>query len=305
MIPRSLKAGELIGVVSPARWLEDAKLQAAARVLEDAGFGVRIADQNHLRDGPFAGTDAQRARAIEEMFADTDVKAIVCARGGYGALRIADLLDYQIVRDNPKIFVGYSDITALLLAMNGQTDMVTYHGPMLVDMDDKPHADSIRHLIGTLTGDDVDPVSMRMTAAAQPLRAGEAEGRLVGGNLTILANLVGTRTDIDTAGAILFIEDVDEYLYNIDRLLVHLKRAGKLDRLAGLVMGSFTELKDSDTPFGRTVEEMVLEHCGDGAFPIVKDFPTGHAPANLTLPIGATARIEAGEDGTVGFSIVE
>lgn len=304
MHPSKLKPGDTIGVVSPARWLEDAKIQAAARVLGDAGFRVRIHDQNQLRDGPFAGTDHDRAGAIEALFADPDVKAIVCARGGYGALRIADRLDYAVIRNNPKIFVGYSDITCLLTAIHRNTGLTTYHGPMLVDLADGAHADSVQHLIGTLTGADADAVAMRMTAAAQPLRPGTAEGRLVGGNLTILANMIGTPTEVDTAGAILFIEDVDEYLYNIDRMLVHLKRAGSLDGLAALVLGSFTDLKDSDTPFGRTVEEMVMEHCADGTYPIVKDFPTGHARTNMTLPVGAQARIEAAKDGTVAFSIL-
>lgn len=300
----TIKAGDLVGVVSPARWLEDARLDAAARVLEDAGVKVRIDDQNRLRDGPFAGTDEQRAAALGAMFADPDVKAIICARGGYGALRITDRLDYAVIAGNPKPFVGYSDITALLHAMHRHANLITYHGPMLVDMNDTPHADSVQHLVGTLTGGDTDAIAMRMAAAAQTLRAGNAEGPLLGGNLTILANLIGTGSDIDTTGAILFLEDVDEYLYNIDRLLVHLKRAGKLDGLAALVLGSFTELKDSDTPFGRSVEEMVIEHCADGAYPIVKDFPAGHAPANMTLPIGARARIDAAKDGTVSFTVL-
>lgn len=305
MHPVKLRPGDTIGVIAPARWLEEDRLNTAARALEGAGFKVKLSPQNRLRDGLFAGTDADRARALEGMFADPEVKAVMCARGGYGALRIADSLDYGVIEANPKIFVGYSDITCLLLAIQRRTGLVTFHGPMLVDLTESPLRDNFDHLIATMTGDDPAALAAPLVETSSALRSGAAEGPLVGGNLTILANMLGTGTDFDTAGAILFIEDVDEYLYNVDRMLLHLKRAGKLDGLAALAVGSFSAIKENDEPFGRTIEEMVLDHSAGMDFPIVTDFPTGHGTANMTLPVGAPARIEAAGDGTVSFAISE
>lgn len=303
ILPPHLRRGELIGVVSPARWLEDARLEAAVKTLEDAGFRVRVDEQNRLRDGPFAGSDSERRKALECVFADAEVKAILCARGGYGALRIADALDYDIIRTNPKIFIGYSDITGLLLAIHRHAGLATLHGPMLVDLADRADGDSLAHLVATLTGGAVSAIAGRVVRTAKALRAGSGEGRIIGGNLTILANVIGTGSDFDTRGAVLFIEDVDEYLYNIDRMLVHLKRAGKFDRLEALMLGSFARLKDNEIPFARTVEEMVLEHCAGTAFPIVSGFPVGHDGPNMTVPIGVRARVDASEDGPVSFRL--
>jgi len=301
MRPKPLQPGDLIGVVSPARWLEPARIEAGAKVLEDAGFRVCIDPQNDLRNGAFAGPDDARRAAIERQFADPEVKAIVCARGGYGALRIADALDYGLIAANPKHFVGYSDITGLLLGLWKHAGFETCHGPMLIDLAGGADPDGAAQLVATLGGKDAGTAEA-MAAAATCLRPGSGEGPLIGGNLTILANLIGTAGDVDTAGAVLFIEDVDEHLYSIDRLLLHLKRAGRLDRLAALVLGSFTGLKDGETPFGRTVEQMVLEHCAGSAFPIVARIPIGHNGPNTTVRIGAAARVEAGRSGKVSFA---
>lgn len=302
--PPALSPGDAVGVVAPARWLEPEKLEAAKAVLETAGFQVQLHDQNRLRDDQFAGTDAERAAAFMDFAADPDIKAVMCARGGYGALRMADRLDYGVIAANPKIYVGYSDITCLLEAIRRKAGLAALHGPMMIDLADKPNAANLESLIAALTGG--DPWAAAATLPPpRILRPGAGEGPLVGGNLTILANMIGTDTDFDAEGAVLFIEDVDEYLYNIDRMLLHLKRAGRMDGLAALLLGSFTSVKDQDTPFGRDVEQIVLDHCGRGRYPIVTGFPCGHGGVNLSMPVGTAARIEAAVDGSVGVRITE
>ena len=296
-----LREGDLIGVVAPARWLASTDLEAAAAALLGGRFAVKLSPELALRHHQFAGDDAERAGSIETMFADPAVKAIVCAKGGYGSPRIVDRLDYGLIARNPKRFVGYSDITALLLGITRHAGLETYHGPMLVDVLEGLTEESRAHLIARLTDAPAPAATATLLGQVTVLRAGSAEGRLIGGNLTLLVNMIGTRTDFDTAGAILFVEDVDEPLYNVDRMLVHLKRAGKLDAIAGLVIGEMRDLEDGTVPFGATVEQMALELVGDAAIPIVANFPCGHGVRQMTLPIGGPARLVCAADRLVAF----
>jgi muramoyltetrapeptide carboxypeptidase len=300
----ALRDGDVVGVVAPARWLHEHELAIAPAALLGRRFAVRLAPQLALRLHQFAGSDVDRARGIEAMFADPAVKAILCAKGGYGAPRIVDQLDYRLIAANPKRFVGYSDMTALLLAIAQRAGLETYHGPMLVDvatgLDDTTKA----HLVATLTDAPAPAAADALLRRASVLRAGSARGRLIGGNLTLLANMLGTPTDFDTAGAIFFLEDVGEPLYNIDRMLVHLKRAGKFDAIAALVIGEMRDLEDSATvPFGATVEQMAVELAGDRAIPIVANFPCGHTPFQLTLPIGAMAHLACTAERISAFAV--
>jgi muramoyltetrapeptide carboxypeptidase len=297
----ALRDGDVVGVVAPARWLAEPDLEAASADLLGPRFAVKFSPELALRAHQFAGSDAARARAIEAMFADPAVKAIVCAKGGYGSPRIVDALDYDLIARNPKRFVGYSDITALLLGITRHAALETYHGPMLTDVVEGLSSMSKAHLIATLTDAPAPDETAALLARTTALRAGAAEGPLVGGNLTLLVNMIGTRTDFDTAGAILFVEDVDEPLYNIDRMLVHLKRAGKLDAIAGLVIGEMRDISDSAEPFGATVEQMVLEQVGNAAIPIVANFPCGHGPWQLTLRVGAIVRLACDPGRPVAF----
>jgi muramoyltetrapeptide carboxypeptidase len=299
----ALRDGEVVGVVAPARWLAEADLAAATADLFGTRFAVKLSPELSLREHQFAGSDAVRARAIEAMFADPAVKAIVCAKGGYGSPRIVDALDYDLIARNPKRFVGYSDVTALLLGITRHAGLETYHGPMLTDVVEGLSASSKAYLIATLTETPAPDQTAALLAHTSVLRAGVAEGRLIGGNLTLLVNMIGTRTDFDTVGAILFVEDVDEPLYNIDRMLVHLERAGKLDAIAGLVIGEMRDIADSAEPFGATVEQMALERVGDAAIPIVANFPCGHGPRQLTLRVGATARLACAPDRLTAFEM--
>ncbi|MBI3516665.1 MAG: LD-carboxypeptidase [Proteobacteria bacterium] len=288
----ALQDGDAVGVVAPARWVEAAEIEGAPAALLGDRFAIRLAPQLALRLHQFAGSDADRARGLEAMFADPAIKAIVCAKGGYGSPRIVDALDYELIARNPKRFVGYSDITALLLGIAQHAGLETYHGPMLADVATGLDETTRAHLMATLTDTPAPAAAETLLMRATVLRAGRAEGRLIGGNLTLLANMIGTRTDFDTTGTIFFLEDVDEPLYNLDRMLVHLKRAGKFAAIAALVIGELRDIGDGAVPFGVTVEQMALELVGDAAIPIVANFPCGHTPYQLTLPIGASARLE-------------
>lgn len=297
-----LRPGDGVGIVAPARWLETATAWAAGATLFGDRFRLVWSPQLALRDHQFAGTDAERAEAINAMFADPDVAAIVCAKGGYGAPRIVDALDYALIARNPKRFVGYSDITALLLGIARHAGLETYHGPMLVDVADGLAPASAAHLLATLTDSPAPEAAEALLAQARTIRPGRATGRLIGGNLSLLVNMIGTSTDFDPREAILFLEDVDEPLYHLDRMLVHLRRAGKLDGIAGLIVGEMTKLRDGSVPFGATVEQMALAAIGDAAIPVVANFPCGHGKHQMTLPIGAPATLEATAD-RIGFSV--
>jgi muramoyltetrapeptide carboxypeptidase len=292
----ALRSGDIVGVVAPARWLDGPTADLGAQRLFGTRFAVRHAPECTFRLRQFAGPDGDRIRAIETMFADPAVKAIICAKGGYGSPRIVDRLDYGLIARNPKRFVGYSDVTALLLGIAQRAGLETYHGPMLVDAAGDLAAASRAHLLATLTDEPAPAAVAELLAGVRVVRPGRAEGRLIGGNLSLLVNMIGTKTDFDPAGAILFLEDVDEHLYQIDRMLVHLQRAGKLDGIAALLIGEMTGLKDNAVPFGATVEAMALERLGDADIPVVANFPCGHGARQMTLPIGAQARLACSAD---------
>ena len=278
--------------------MEEQELHKTAMVFEQMDFLVKIGSQNFVRQNQFAGSDHERAKAIEEMFEDPEVKAIVCARGGYGALRIIDILNYNLIAKNPKIFIGYSDITALLISIYKMTGLVTFHGPMLYSFINEVDPFTITSMLQLMS----DPEQYKVEFSGDSyqvrvLRHGIAEGELLGGNLSILVNLIGTPHDFDTSGKILFMEDVDEYLYNFDRMLLHLKRSGKLDKVAGLIVGEMVDIKDNEVPFGRDVDDIILDILWDTTFPIITNFPCGHGKNQITLPISIKARLECNERG--------
>ena len=278
--------------------MDEQALRRASAVFEQIGFQVRISPQNFLRQNKFAVGAQEQARAIEEMFADSQIRAIVCARGGYGALRIVDLLDYELIARNPKIFMGYSDITALLVSISQMTGLVTFHGPMLYSFIGKADPFTLKYLHHSLSNPAPYQVEFKRTSKVKALRSGTAEGELFGGNLSILVNLIGTPNDFDTRGKILFIEDVDEYLYTLDRMLLHLKRSGKFDEIAGLIVGEMVDMKDNEVPFGKGVEEIVMDILGDTHFPVIMNFPCGHGKEQLTLPISVKARLKCRGNGS-------
>ena len=291
--PKSLKMGHRIGVVSPSYWLEKKGLRNAVMVFQKKGYEVQLGDSVYLKDGPFAGTPQQRANDINQMFSDPNIDAIICARGGYGANRVLPLLDYDLIKTNPKIFMGYSDITAFLTSITQKTGLVTFHGPMLSTFKSSIAQYNLDTLVDVLSGaDDIlitEPDDLQTTI----LKPGVTQGSLWGGNMCLIVNRLGTKNQLNTDGAILFIEDVDENLYAFDRMLVHMGEAGMFDNIRGLIVGQLTEMKDQTIPFGKTTDEIVLDVCGDLNIPIVTNFPCGHGKYQATLPISLPVELRA------------
>ena len=291
--PKSLKRGHRIGVVSPSYWLEKKSLGNAVTVFQKKDYEVQLGDSVYLKDGPFAGTPQQRANDINQMFSDPNIDAIFCARGGYGANRVLPLLDYDLIQSKPKIFMGYSDVTAFLTSITQKTGLVTFHGPMLSTFKNKLVPYNLDTLVNVLSGKEdiriVEPNELKSTI----LKSGKAIGPLWGGNMCLLGNQLGTKNQLNTDGVILFIEDVDESLYAFDRMLFHMKEAGMFENIRGLIVGELTEMKDQAIPFGKTTDEIILDICGDLNIPIVTNFPCGHGNYQATLPISLPVELRA------------
>jgi len=303
--PRHLAPGDLVGLVLPASLeFEASGLDLAREQLETVGFRVRIGGHAKGRHGYFAGTDEERAADLNAMFADPEVAGIFCQRGGWGTPRLLPRLDFAAIRKHPKVLVGYSDITALLNGIHQETGLVTFHGPM-AGFNLRPYSlEGWRRAlmstapIGTLTNppkeeDELVNRSWRTVT----VRGGRARGRLAGGNLTLVASLMGTPWEVDTAGAILLLEDVEEELYRIDRMLTQLALGGKLRAAAGVVFGYCTDCPTGDGPTF-SLEEILHDHLGTLGVPVFAGFAFGHLGKQLTLPIGLAATVDA-DAGTV------
>lgn len=274
--PRPLRRGDTIAVLAPASPFPAEPLDRACEWIADAGFRIRPAP--HLRDraGYLAGTDADRAEDLIQALTSPQIAAIVCARGGYGSSRLLDHIPFPSLCGAAKIFLGFSDITFLHGALLRQARWTTFHGPNLARAGATP-AD-IRSLLETLSGRHTFHWALRDD---QVVRPGTATGPVVGGNLTCLAHLIGTPYFPDLNGSLLLLEDRGEALYRLDRLINHLKLAGAFDRLAGLLLGQFTECGPQDR-----IVHMIARHVKPFAFPVVFDLPFGHTPANQTIPLG-------------------
>lgn len=281
--PPYLKSGDCIGIVAPARKVIQQEIIPTVKILTTKGFMIKTSPHLYTEFHQFAGTDQQRAMDLMDMIEDRSVKAILCARGGYGTVRLLDHLNLRKIQLNPKWIVGYSDITVLHNSLNGWYGLESIHGPMPFNFPvDGRSNESIDKLIDVLMG-----VNPTYTIPPDPLnKLGKAEGTLVGGNLSILYSLAGTDTDINTQGKILFIEDLDEYLYHIDRMMMNLRRSGKLKGIKALIVGGLTDMKDNQTPFGLTAQEIVADAVKDLDFPVCFNFPSGHTEPNLSLIMG-------------------
>jgi muramoyltetrapeptide carboxypeptidase len=287
--PPFLRPGDRVGVVAPASAVSIEELRPGLAILREKwGLDVVEGATLHLSHHQFAGTDTQRLHDLQSMLDDPTLSAIFMARGGYGCSRIIEQLDFSGFLRSPKWLVGYSDITLLLLHAY-RLGVVSVHGDMvkLLGRDGKEHA--IESLYNTLFG-----CSIQYTIQTHPFnRLGSAKALLVGGNLSLLAHSLGSSSEPDTHDKILFLEDVGEYLHNLDRMMIQLKRAGKLTHLKGLIVGQFTEVKDNPEPshFGQTANEIIAQHVSELSFPVCFDFPTGHITDNRALGVGFEATL--------------
>ena len=291
--PSMLKPGCRIGVVSPSYWLKKQYMEKTSKFFQDKGYTIVMGNSNSMKWGPFAGTPQERADDIHHMFSNPKIEAIICARGGYGANRVLPLLDYNLIRDNPKIFMGYSDITAYLTSITQKTGLVTFHGPMMVSYKKEFVNYNFQTMERILNGTPDFKIESPESLPARILKPGIAMGPLWGGNMTLLINRLGTSDSLDTDGVILFLEDLDEYLYSFERMLVQIRTAGMLDNIAGLIIGELHEFKDQDVAFERNTDEIVMDICGDLEIPIVSNFPCGHGTYQATLPISIPVELYA------------
>ena len=294
--PSALKPNATIGIVSPSSWLKEPDLKTAVSVFENKGYKLVLGESVFLKEFTYAGTPQERADDINNMFANPDIDAIICARGGYGANRVLPLLDYDLIQENPKIFMGYSDITAFLISITQKTGLITFHGPMLTSFKKRMVNYNFDLMENILVGSESVTIQSPSELPACILKSGKAKGTLWGGNMCLLINRLGTPDQLNTDGAILFIEDIDEYLYAFDRMLVHMKKTGMFENIKGLIIGELVDMKDYDDPFGKSTNEIVMDVCGDLDIPIISNFPCGHGIYQATLPISIPVQLDANSD---------
>jgi muramoyltetrapeptide carboxypeptidase len=280
--PSHLKQGDTIGIVCPSGYIPLEKVQICIETLEKWGYQVRLGKTVGAKKDSFSGTDTERAADLQFMLDDPTVKAILCARGGYGASRIISVMNFKHFNEQPKWVIGFSDITVLHAAILKQNCM-SIHGPMAAAFAKgeagEPYIQSLKQVL--------EGQKTSYTLPAHIMNnMGSTKAELVGGNLCILAHLIGSKNAIDTSGKILFLEDVGEYHYNIDRLMIQCKNAGMFDHLAGLVVGGFTDLKDPSSDFGATAYDIIKEHTSAYTYPICFDFPISHSLPNFAIKQG-------------------
>ncbi len=282
-IPPYLKRGDTVGIVCPSGYMPYEKAEACINALQQWGYKVVIGKTLGNQFHYFAGTDKERLHDLQSMLDDKNIKAILCGRGGYGMSRIIDQINFKAFTKNPKWLIGFSDITVLHSHVYRQLNTASLHAPMANAFNDgEAENEFIRSLKKALKGG-----TANYFCEPHPLNIeGKATGEMVGGNLSILAHLVGSASSVHTKNKILFLEDVGEYIYNIDRMMMQLKRSGMLKQLAGLIIGGFTEIKDTAIPFGADVLSVIHSHAKELNCPVCFDFPVSHEKNNYALKVG-------------------
>lgn len=298
LLPAYLQPGDTIGITCPSGYITMEDVQPGSKVIESWGYKIKMGDTVGKRDNTFGGTDAERTRDFQAMLDDKEVKAILCARGGYGMVRIIDNINFDGFRKKPKWIIGFSDVTVLHCHLD-KWKIASLHSKMLNSFPKEWLAaepiqiETILSIRSALAGE-----KAKLATSPNPYnRIGIAKGVLVGGNLSIIYNMAATTSDINTNGKILFIEDVSEYFYSIDRMLWNLKRSGKLKHLAGLVVGGFNKLKnDEGEEFGHDHYEMVTDLVREYTYPVCFDFPVGHQKNNFALKCGVSHELVVGKE---------
>lgn len=299
ILPKYLRPGDTIGITCPAGYITEEQIQPARLQMLEWGFSVQVGDTVGKKEFTFGGTDEERARDFQAMLDDPKIKAIMCARGGYGFVRIIDQLDFTKFAAQPKWIIGFSDVTVLHCHLNRNYGIASIHSKMCNSFPDdwnkaeSIQVDTILSIKQALMGE-----KLKYPIAIHPQnKLGRAEGTLVGGNLKTIETLAGSKSDLRTTDKILFVEDTGEYLYSIDRMFWNLKRTGKLKDLAGLIVGGFkVKPDDPGEEFGRTVQQIVLEKVQDYKYPVCFDFPVGHQRNNFALKCGVRHRLVVGDN---------
>lgn len=300
--PAFLKAGDIIGVTSPAGYITTEEIRSAVQKMESWGYRIQIGETIDKRDFTFGGTDEERTKDFQQMLDDPKIKAIMCARGGYGVVRIIDKLKWEKFKAKPKWIIGFSDVTVFHSHLNKNFGIASIHSKMCNSFPDdwslaEPiQIETIEAIQLALSGK-----KMKYTVVPNPQnKLGTADGVLIGGNLKMLETLAGTKSDINTAGKILFVEDTGEYMYNVDRMFWNLKRTGKLSQLKGLIIGGFKIKVDEDSDdFGKTLQDVVLEKVKAYRYPVCFDFPVGHQKNNYALKCGVKHRLAVSPDDVI------
>mgnify|MGYP002629740920 CR=1 FL=1 len=291
IIPKKIKIGDKIGIIATARKISLEELNPAIEILQSWGLEVVLGNFLFEEDNQFAGTVEQRTIDLQNMIDDDAIKAILCARGGYGTVQIIDKINFSKLVKNPKWIIGFSDITVLHSHLN-QLGVATLHATMPINFS-KNTPKSLESLKNSLFG--------KANSIESPVhkfnRLGKVNAEIIGGNLSILYSLLGSNSDINTDGKILFMEDLDEYLYHIDRMMINMKRNGKFNNLKGMIIGGMSNMNDNNIPFGKTAEEIILDHLKDYNFPICFGFPSGHLDDNRSIRLGVSSVLDINENG--------
>lgn len=288
IVPEFLKAGDEVMIVSPAFAIDSGKIKEAVKFLSQWGLKVRVGRYAESRFGPFAGTDIERLNDLQEATSDSLVKAVFFSRGGYGLLRIIDRVDFSPLINNPKWYVGFSDITVLHLWLSQLYNIVTIHGEMPLNYTNPEKSkETFTSLKNALTGHHES-----LMWEGTVYRSSNVTGELTGGNLSLLYSLTGTKAEPETDGKILFLEEVGEYYYHVDRMLSSLKLAGKLDKLAALVIGGMSGMEHTSIPWMNSIEETIMNITDGCSYPVFFGFPAGHINDNRAFYIGRKAILE-------------
>ena len=288
--PPYLKKGDTIAITCPAGYMPREKAETCIETIQQWGFEVMVGKTLGSKSkNYFSGNDETRLNELQAMLDDERIKAILCGRGGYGISRIIDQIDFTQFKKNPKWIIGFSDITLLHAHINRNFKIATLHAPMAAAFNNGENKNEfIDSLHKALVGK-----KAKYACKADPFnKLGEANGELIGGNLTLITHLIGTKSDINTKNKILFIEDIGELIYSTDRMLHQLKRSGKLTNLSGLIFGGFTDVKDTERPFGKKVKELIKDILQDYDYPVCFDFPVGHKKENYALKIGGDFQLK-------------
>lgn len=292
MLGKKLKKGDTLGIIAPASFTSMENVESAKNNLEKMGFKVVLGESTKSRWYSYAGQEEVRVKDINDFFANPDIDGIICMRGGYGCNRLVEMVDYSIIEKNPKVFIGYSDITTLHMSIFQKVGLVTFHGPMAVsNFSGEYNQDTYRSFEEVLMNDNDEIILKNFTKELGVLSEGRAEGEIVGGNLATMIASLGTEYDVDYNGKILFLEEIGEKTYKIDRMLNQLKKFKVFEKINGIVLGDFRNCPaDSDNDM--SLMDVFQDYLSDLKIPVVYDFESGHSEPMVTLPMGAKVRID-------------